>query len=868
MKPFEKIVLCAIPLKSVLKWLTKPKGPNLVEATGCGVPEKALVLAATKGMLYGEDLLTVGVGLVYKPHYVSTESFCCAYMHLNVWHAAASDEDSTDKLDSSCFILVSISEMSEVMPDALPHPLFLDVIDKEAIEETREPLAPHWFWGFRPHAVWHLPPGEEPVRQITFPRLQGDTTAPMLEHEPEKFPPGMQQGPKVAIPLKPPSHRHWNIDSDLIFAIAVDTHCRRHEAKKTGKDQERESAGVEESPRETPAPKGASLATADSSQAVSAMKTAHQEEQDFEVTLSAVRCIHAIRLQTIHDMGCMREVEQAAVSTIMAEFARLQAILGEDLTQSLSAVCLELEASSEALLADILNVLNLRPGNLGFSQVRELLQKHHQLVSMKVNLPLIELEAAKEDLDSFLQERLRELGSGPQAQEVLEEITRRLMNYNHRVRETIHATPGMERPGVFNQIMLTLAVEQPMEAILLPGILDGLSARLDMPMSGVVNPPTSASEGVSRRWAAALREAVMMTEGREVNPDQITHHVVHPALHQDYASDFRLRRVNNIASTLTSPVLAGIASSMRLPERPTMSEGPETPKAKEGLQGDGGALPQPATPGPSHIGEPMETEGEKPLAVRTVDLDATIPVDLLDDLADLLILDDDELSFPDDYPEAVSTPVIEVASDRKRSSEDTSPSTSPRKKRATEEMVESPPPPDVSLPKGTTEKDLLPQRYEVFASDYEWVQRVRGRLLRLEADDSPSRRQIKHSSHFRIRMVASEMEPPEVIAEYWLDNLRNDGILVECPPDQFTAPKDRVPLYTSVGLQHYLPAALSAFPSQGVPSLIAVAPPEYHVGLDKEFLLCNFHQHGCLMRQSFNIEGKCRQLAFCPHVPW
>ena len=111
----------------------------------------------------------MGVGLVYKPHYVSTESFCHAYMHLNVWHAAASNEDSTDKLDSSCFILVSISETSEVMRDALPHPVFLDVIGKEAIEETGEPLAPLWFWGFRLHTVWSRPPGEEPIHQIAFP---------------------------------------------------------------------------------------------------------------------------------------------------------------------------------------------------------------------------------------------------------------------------------------------------------------------------------------------------------------------------------------------------------------------------------------------------------------------------------------------------------------------------------------------------------------------------------------------------------------------------------------------------------------------------------------------------------------------------
>ena len=171
-------------------------------------------------------------------------------------------------------------------------------------------------------------------------------------------------------------------------------------------------------------------------------------------------------------------------------------------------------------------------------------------------------------------------------------------------------------------------------------------------------------------------------------------------------------------------------------------------------------------------------------------------------------------------------------------------------------MEESPPPHDVSLPRGTKEKDLLPRRYEVFASNYEWVQSVRGSLLGLEASDSPS-------SCFRLRMAASETEPPEVIAEHWLPNLRRDGLLVECPLDQFTTTVDWILLYTREGLQKYLPAALSAFPSQGVPSLIAVAPPEVRVGTDKEFLLCNFHQHGCLVRQSFNLKGRRRDLAFC-----
>ena len=149
--------------------------------------------------------------------------------------------------------------------------------------------------------------------------------------------------------------------------------------------------------------------------------------------LGIVECIHALRLQILHKMGGVRELEQPAIHTLMAEFARLQSILCEDLTKSLSALCSELEASSEVLSADLLNILNLHPGDPAFPRVKELIQKHHQSVSMKVHLPLIELEAAREDLERFLQGCLRELSSDLKAQEVVEEISQILSSYTHRV---------------------------------------------------------------------------------------------------------------------------------------------------------------------------------------------------------------------------------------------------------------------------------------------------------------------------------------------------------------------------------------------------------------------------------------------------
>ena len=51
---------------------------------------------------------------------------------------------------------------------------------------------------------------------------------------------------------------------------------------------------------------------------------------------------------------------------------------------------------------------------------------------------------------------------------------------------------------MFNRVVLVLAVDQPVEAVLLPGILDGLSGRLGLMPPGVVDPPTSAREGISR----------------------------------------------------------------------------------------------------------------------------------------------------------------------------------------------------------------------------------------------------------------------------------------------------------------------------------------------------------------------------------
>ena len=395
----------------------------------------------------GKRLPLVGVGLMYKPHYISTEPFSAPYMHLHVWHAAGSSVESEDKLNSSHLIFVNVSEMSDVIPVATQHPVLLDVATKETMTRTGEPMAPLSFRGFRLHTVWTRQSGGDLVRQVTFPRILGETTSSMLEYEPEKFPQGVMQGPKMVINLRPPSSDHWNIAMDLVLPLAVDTFRWQRDAKRVAQGLGEESAGAKASPKEAPAPRESPHVVVGSSRAALPTETTHQGERALETACKILEHIHTIRLQTMHEMGGMRELEWTLVCTLMAEFVRLQLIIGEDLTKSLTALRSDLETSSEALSSDLARTLNLHSDDLAFPQVKELIQKYQQSISMKVNLPLMELGAAREDMEGFLQRCLRKISSQSESQEMIKELSQTLSAHTSRIREVIQA-PGLHEPAM------------------------------------------------------------------------------------------------------------------------------------------------------------------------------------------------------------------------------------------------------------------------------------------------------------------------------------------------------------------------------------------------------------------------------------
>ena len=283
----------------------------------------------------------------------------------------------------------------------------------------------------------------------------------------------------------------------------------------------------------------------------------------------------------------------------MAEFVRLQLIVGEDFTKSLIALRTDLEASCEVLMSDIARTMDLHPDDPASRQVKAALQKFQQTTSLKVTLPLMELETAREDMEGFMWSRLQEINSQTESRELIGELSQKLADHSSRVRELVQV-PELTKGEVFLRVLIGLAAHQPLEANFFPGILEGLAGRLGLAPSGITDPPTSVREGVAHHTAAALKDAIRRTEGRDINLGQVTSTVVPHGLHLDYDLDFQTRRVNDIAPTLTYPLLSGLVGNIRQLESPEIPGEPASFKADEDLWGHSRAPPKPDLPSPSH----------------------------------------------------------------------------------------------------------------------------------------------------------------------------------------------------------------------------------------------------------------------------
>ena len=79
--------------------------------------------------------------------------------------------------------------------------------------------------------------------------------------------------------------------------------------------------------------------------------------------------------------------------------------------------------------------------------MKALLQRFHQSLIIKVHLPLLELQAAREELEGFLQQCLQEIGSRTETWELMERLAGKMTAHSNQVYDLV-STPELAQEEI------------------------------------------------------------------------------------------------------------------------------------------------------------------------------------------------------------------------------------------------------------------------------------------------------------------------------------------------------------------------------------------------------------------------------------
>ena len=466
-----------LPMSQLLQWLNSARGPSLVEAGGEHDQWSALALILTPECLYDPDSSRVGLALVYKPTYVKAVSFGEAYFHLRT-----AVEVALGKIMDPLIMFVLLSGSSAVIPQPNDHPLFLDVSSPSYIEETGPLQRVKCFRGFKLHRAICLHAGES-ISYVAYPRLESGRESHYMLPQRQKITPEILESLRVTAPV---DEGHWNIVNDPIYPACLDQFRERHEdASKNLTPHQFQVPNVNQvyGPMATPSGSTVPPSTPPSTSPLSS-------EDVNRVVQETLDTFCDLRIEAIQGMGAIREIDRSLSKGIMSKFLRLQLIMCNDLSKSLTSLRSEVGALTQSLLRDLGLAVQSGLGTSSGSVVEAALQRFQDMMVLRMNLPLAQLDAAQADMDDFLDLRLKEICSREESTCIMDTLAKRVTEQHEKVRQVIQNAP-LDDPRVAHCVSIGLSAEQPHEVTLFLGMLEGLLGHLRIHSPGSEEAPHS-----------------------------------------------------------------------------------------------------------------------------------------------------------------------------------------------------------------------------------------------------------------------------------------------------------------------------------------------------------------------------------------
>ena len=421
MQPRDSISLHTVYLEQLKEWLSNAEGPDLIEQTEAVKQDRLLGMAVSFDPVHyyppvGVNAV-VGMGLVFKPAYIPMVSFSSLLTTLMDWSV-----NPKERLSEACLTFLNVSPESGLYPLCRDYPVLVDLTSKELVSShfMRSPVTN--FWAFKLPFVRGLSPkSNEWARYISVPRLTGTASYLLTPHHERGLPKeGFRSSSSLCFSLSAPDQDHWSIHTDKKFAKIVKRlaeECRQRQEE--GEDKEEaevkkeevgeqggeeaaaaaataaeppnstastvEINGGEEGP-DSGAPPPHSVSTQRPLECLMRDITLEAKDGDiiFPITpvgrpppydheLSAenhkkaeevMKKICSLHLQAIYNAGTVGQVDQILAELLMAQFTRVNQMMGVDLNTSLQELFTVMETSGDTLLEELKTALGPTVSNL------------------------------------------------------------------------------------------------------------------------------------------------------------------------------------------------------------------------------------------------------------------------------------------------------------------------------------------------------------------------------------------------------------------------------------------------------------------------------------------------------------------------
>ena len=197
-------------------------------------------------------------------------------------------------------------------------------------------------------------------------------------------------------------------------------------------------------------------------------------------------------------MGQVRILDRNLANGLMAEFARLHAIVNDKLALCLQAFHDKASGTMKDLKGELSRALcGIRDPSL-LSRVDQIIEDHTSEIDTMVMLPMLQVTKAHSELESFMKIRLQEASTCEDTRVMIDSLLESLSAHTSRVKEALR-DPAMRSENVGMYVFMTMSMGQQHMTNHFMGVLEGLMSSM-VAFGGEKVVPSLYQRLVSHSW--------------------------------------------------------------------------------------------------------------------------------------------------------------------------------------------------------------------------------------------------------------------------------------------------------------------------------------------------------------------------------